>query len=58
MNALVFNTIIIGHCKEGTPKAGFKPFNIMLRKNISLDSETYNALIESFLCKGQPSKAI
>lgn len=56
-DASVFNTIIIGHCKEGTPEAGFELLNIMLRKNLSLDSETYNVLIESFLCKGLPAEA-
>lgn len=57
LDASVFNTIIIGHCKERKPEAGFELLNIMLRKNLSLDSETYNVLIESFLCKGLPAEA-
>lgn len=56
-DASVFNTIIIGHCKEGTPEAGFELLNIMLRKSLSLDSETYTALIESFLHKALPAEA-
>ncbi|GLJ55683.1 hypothetical protein SUGI_1196100 [Cryptomeria japonica] len=48
-----FKTVILGHCKEGAPNAGFEILKQMLWRNYSPDIDTYSALMQSFLKTGQ-----
>lgn len=49
-----FKTLILGHCKEGTFKAGFDLLILMLRRDYVPDFETYDSLINVLLQKGEP----
>ncbi|KAF8379903.1 hypothetical protein HHK36_027368 [Tetracentron sinense] len=52
-----FKTLIMGHCKEGTLRAGYDLLVLMLRRDFVPDAETYESLIEGFLWKGEPDFA-
>ncbi|KAK9145845.1 hypothetical protein Sjap_005748 [Stephania japonica] len=52
-----FKVLILGHCKEGTPQAGFDLLVLMLWRDFVPDEETYDSLIQCFLQKNEPSFA-
>lgn len=52
-----FKTLIMGHCKDGTPKSGHELLVFMLRRDFMPDLEMYESLIESLLEKGESNLA-
>lgn len=48
-----FKTLIMGHCRDGTPKAGHQLLAFMLRRDFMPDLETYESLIQTLLEKGE-----
>ncbi|KAL0321733.1 UNVERIFIED_CONTAM: Pentatricopeptide repeat-containing protein, chloroplastic [Sesamum calycinum] len=52
-----FETLILGHCKEGTFVAGHKLLVLMLRRGFVLDVEIYESLIEGLLQNREPDLA-
>ncbi|CBI39452.3 unnamed protein product, partial [Vitis vinifera] len=49
-----YKTLILGHCREGTPEAGFDLLVLMLRRDFVPDAETYGLMIDGLLKKGDP----
>lgn len=52
-----FKTLIMGHCKEGTAKAGHELLVFMLRRDFVPDLETYESLIDGLLRSGHANLA-
>ncbi|KAL2227306.1 UNVERIFIED_CONTAM: Pentatricopeptide repeat-containing protein, chloroplastic [Sesamum indicum] len=52
-----FETMILGHCTEGTFVAGYKLLVLMLRRAFVLDVEVYESLIEGLLQSREPNLA-
>ncbi|KAL0316977.1 UNVERIFIED_CONTAM: Pentatricopeptide repeat-containing protein, chloroplastic [Sesamum angustifolium] len=52
-----FETLILGHCKEGTFVAGHKLLVLMLRRGFVLDVEIYESLVEGLLQNREPDLA-
>lgn len=49
-----YKTLILGHCREGTPEAGFDLLVLMLRRDFVPDAETYGLMIDGLLKKDDP----
>lgn len=49
-----YQTLILGHCKEGTFKAGYELLVLMLRRDFEPGFEIYDSLISGLLQKGEP----
>lgn len=49
-----YNTVIMGHCKEGAYENGFELLVWMLRRVFLPDVEIYDCLIDGFLQKDKP----
>ncbi|XWS32396.1 hypothetical protein CRYUN_Cryun23aG0155900 [Craigia yunnanensis] len=49
-----YKTLILGHCREGTFKAGYELLVLMLRRNFEPGFEIYDSLISGLLQKGEP----
>lgn len=56
-DAPAFKTLILGHCREGTAKAGHELLVAMLRRDFLPDVETYESLIEGLLKINDPITA-
>lgn len=56
-DASAFKTLIMGHCREGSVKAGFEILLLMLRRDFVPDVETYESLVEGLLEKDEPTLA-
>lgn len=55
---LAFETLILGHCKEGTFEDGYKLVLLMLRKDFVPNIKIYESLIEGLLRKGEAELAL
>ncbi|XP_022770219.1 pentatricopeptide repeat-containing protein At1g02060, chloroplastic [Durio zibethinus] len=53
-----YKTLILGHCKEGTFKAGYKLSVLMLRRDFEPGFEIFDSLISGLLQKGEPLLAL
>ncbi|PIN26918.1 hypothetical protein CDL12_00321 [Handroanthus impetiginosus] len=51
---LAYETLIFGHCKEGTFKDGYKLLVLMLRRDLVPNVEIYESLIDGLLQKQEP----
>lgn len=49
-----YQTMIMGHCKEGSYEDGYELLKWMLRQNFLPDFEIYDSLIDGFLQKEKP----
>ncbi|OMO69549.1 hypothetical protein CCACVL1_19432, partial [Corchorus capsularis] len=49
-----YKTLILGHCREGTFKAGYELLILMLRRAFKPDFEIYDSLIGGLLQTGEP----
>ncbi|GMI75826.1 hypothetical protein like AT1G02060 [Hibiscus trionum] len=49
-----YQTLILGHCKEGMFKAGYELLALMLRLDFEPGFEIYDSLITGLLQKGEP----
>ncbi|XP_068635773.1 large ribosomal subunit protein mL102 (rPPR5) [Aristolochia californica] len=56
-DSVAFNNLVRGHCKEGAPELGTEILNIMQRRGVASDVESHEALVDSFLEKGEPADA-
>nr|XP_010906524.2 pentatricopeptide repeat-containing protein At2g37230 [Elaeis guineensis] len=54
---MAFNNLIRGHAKEGVPESALEMLNIMTRRGVATDADSYALLVESFLKKGEPADA-
>ncbi|MCL7023761.1 hypothetical protein MKW94_001623 [Papaver nudicaule] len=54
---VVFNNVLRGHSKEGSPEPALEILQIMRRRGVPSDADAYRALVESFLRKGEPADA-
>ncbi|XP_014502411.1 pentatricopeptide repeat-containing protein At1g02060, chloroplastic isoform X2 [Vigna radiata var. radiata] len=50
----LYNTLIMGHCKEGTYESGYELLVWMLRRDFLPDVHIYDSLIDGFLLKNKP----
>ncbi|KAH6773850.1 Tetratricopeptide repeat superfamily protein [Perilla frutescens var. hirtella] len=55
---LAFETLIFGHCKEGTVEDGYKLVILMLRRDFVPNIKIYESLIEGLLSKGEANLAL
>ncbi|CAJ1975530.1 unnamed protein product [Sphenostylis stenocarpa] len=49
-----YNTLIMGHCKEGAYESGYELLMWMLRRDFLPDVDIYDCLIDGFLLKDKP----